>query len=95
MSIFPFINTKLDTDQVTINNLPVFKEFAYDFHNNCLLRKADGAPYLIEKNEALKIWIYKALLTERFIYVAYDTDFGSEINTLVGQNYNTETQIQN
>lgn len=90
MSIFPFINTKLDTDQITTNDLPLFKEFAYDFQNNCLLRKADGAPYLVEKNEALKIWIYKALLTERFQYVAYDTDFGSEINTLVGQNYNTD-----
>lgn len=90
MSIFPFINTKVDTDQVTADELPIFKEFAYDFQNNCLLRNDAGIPYLIERNEALKVWIYKALLTERFQYVAYDTDFGSEISTLVGQNYNTD-----
>lgn len=88
MSIFPFISTT-PTQEESGEALPLFAEFAYDFENNCLLLE-NGHPYLVERNEALKIWIYKALVTERFRYTAYDTDFGSEMDTLVGRNYNTD-----
>lgn len=89
-SIFPFINTVPTTDQITAQELPLFQEYAYDYKNNCLLTGDDGRPYLVEKNEALKIWIYKALSTERFRYVAYDSDYGNENDTLIGKNYNTD-----
>lgn len=82
MSIFPFIDPDgLNTGQE--EKLPLFREYAYDFENNCLLLK-NGQTYLVEGNAALRIWIFKALSTERFRYVAYDSDFGSEIGTLVG-----------
>ena len=80
MSIFPFITPPADSPAAA-NSLPLFKEYAYDFANNCLLLK-DGQTYLAEGNEALRIWIFKALFTERFRYVAYDAAFGSEIDTL-------------
>ena len=57
--------------------------------NNCLLLKS-GQTYLVEGNEALRIWIYKALTTERFRYTAYDADFGSEIDTLIGSPLNSD-----
>ena len=82
MSIFPFITPPADSPAAA-NSLPLFKEYAYDFANNCLLLK-DGQTYLAEGNEALRIWIFKALFTERFRYVAYDAAFGSEIDTLPG-----------
>jgi len=82
MSIFPFISQ--DTlEQTQETELPLFQEYAYDFKNNRLLLK-DGQTYLVGGNEALRIWIFKALATERFRYAAYDSDFGSEIDTLVG-----------
>ena len=82
MSIFPFIDpSALGLEEST--ELPLFREYAYDFQNNCLLLKS-GQTYLVEGNEALRIWIYKALTTERFRYTAYDADFGSEIDTLIG-----------
>lgn len=89
-SIFPFINTTSTIDQVAAKDLPLFQEYAYDYENNCLLLNDDGIPYLVERNEALKIWIYKALSTERFRYVAYDSDYGNETDTLIGKNYNTD-----
>lgn len=89
-SIFPFINTVPVTDQTLVQELPVFCEYAYDSEQNCLTLGEDGLPYLVEKNEALQIWIYKALSTERFRYVAYDADYGSETDTLIGKNYNTD-----
>lgn len=82
MSIFPFIDTEaLVASQE--QNLPMFREYAYDYENNRLLLR-DGQTYLVEGNEALRIWIFKALVTERFRYTAYDSDYGSEIDTLIG-----------
>lgn len=82
MSVFPFI-TPPEESPAAANSLPMFKEYAYNFEDNCLLLK-DGQTYLVEGNEALRIWIFKALATERFRYTAYDAVFGSEINTLPG-----------
>lgn len=87
MSIFPFLNT--DITAAVTEELPVFKEYAYDFENNCLKRR-NGNTYLVEKNEALKIWIYKALTTERFRYLAYTNSFGNEVHTLIGFTMNSE-----
>ena len=44
----------------------------------------------MEGNEALRIWIFKALITERFRYTAYDSAFGSEIHTLIGSPSHSE-----
>ena len=87
MSVFPFMDA--DIAESTAGELPVFKEYAYDFENNCLKYNA-GKTYLVEKNEALKIWIYKALTTERFRYLAYTAAFGSETHTLIGLTMNSE-----
>lgn len=67
----------------------MFREYAYDYENNCLLLR-DGNTYLVEGNEALRIWIFKALGTERFRYAAYDAAFGSEIDTLPGMALNDD-----
>ena len=55
MSIFPFISPEiLESGQAS--ELPMFREYAYDFENNRLLLR-DGNTYLVEGNEALRIWI--------------------------------------
>lgn len=89
MSIFPFI------DEETINDseeteLLIFKEYAFDFENNRFKLNNQGKHYLIEKNDALRIWIYKSLSTERFRYLAYSHDFGNEIESLIGTTIDEE-----
>lgn len=82
MSVFPFtvdVPELEDKDE----ELPVFRELAYDYEQNCLLRKG-GRPYLVEKDEALQIWIYKALKTKRFAWPAYTHTYGSEIEDVIG-----------
>lgn len=82
MNVFPFTVDHLELeDQET--ELPVFKELAYNYEENCLLRKG-GKPYLVEKDEALQIWIYKALKTKRFVWQAYTHTYGSEIENVIG-----------
>ena len=89
MSIFPFITPTSSDSGDNTASLPMFREYAYDYENNCLLLR-DGNTYLVEGNEALRIWIFKALATERFRYTAYDAAFGSEIETLPGKSLNNE-----
>lgn len=88
---FAFIPTTLtDTTELqTTVDLPVFKELAFDFKTGQLLTNG-GKYYYVEKNEAIKIWIWKALFSSRYTYLAYSTDYGNEIYTLIGRYLNKE-----
>lgn len=61
-----------------------FCEYAYDFEKNELKTK-DGRHYYVYGNEAMKIWIYKAMITSRFKHSAYTDRFGTEIYSLIGE----------
>lgn len=80
MSVFPF--TSQGTENV--KELALYSEMAYDFENNCLLRRA-GKTYKVYKDEAIKIWVYKALKTKRFVYTAYTHAYGNEIDNIIGK----------
>ena len=82
MSVFPFTVDVPELEDKE-EELPVFRELAYDYGKNCLLRKG-GRPYLVEKDEALQIWIYKALKAKRFVWPAYTHDYGTEIEDVTG-----------
>lgn len=95
MGVFPLINTET-VQEAASKKLPLFREYAYDFEKHCLKLDDDGRTYLVQGNEALRIWIYFALETARYRYTAYDTTFGSEIEEqLIGQPMNDEvTQME-
>lgn len=82
MGVFPFTAYTVSKEKDT--TLPVFKEMAYDFKNNCLLRYA-GKIYQVYKDEAIKIWIYKALKVKRFAYAAYTHAYGNEVEKIIGK----------
>lgn len=82
MSVFPFTVDVPELDDRS-EELPVFRELAYDYENNRLYRRG-GRPYLVEKDEALQIWIYKALKTRRFVWQAYTHTYGSEVEDVIG-----------
>lgn len=88
-SIFPFTVQNPEQEAEAEKSLPIFKELAYDYANNCLLRMG-GKPYLIEKDEALKVWIYKALKTRRFTWQAYTHAYGTEVDNVIGMNNSPE-----
>lgn len=85
MSLFPFFG---DTAAETASGaeLPLYKEVAWDFENN-VPRLKNGEYEIVAENEAIKTWVYKALKTERFRYLIYSWNFGSEIDSLIGQSY--------
>ena len=88
---YAFIPATLTTETTvqTELELPVFKELAFDFTTGQLKTKG-GQYYYVEKNEAIKVWIWKALFSSRFSYLGYSTDYGNEIYTLIGRYLNKD-----
>lgn len=82
MSIFPFFENNKRVEE----KLPRFCEFAFDFSTNQFLLR-DGREYLVYDNEALKIWIHKALITEYRKYLVYDHNYGSDLHRLIGSSF--------
>lgn len=85
-SNYAFIPTTLteQTKAVQTAELPTFKELAFDFETGQLKTRGEQY-YYVEKNEAIKVWIWLALQASRFAYLAYSTDYGNEIHTLIGR----------
>lgn len=69
------------------NSLPVFTEYAWDFVNDKFFYEF-GKHKIVTENEALKVWIYKTLKTERWRYLAYDNDYGIELEQFIGKRTN-------
>lgn len=86
MAILPKSMTYLDEVGADVEVLEQegFCEYAYDFENNTLKTK-NGRHYYVYGNEAMKIWIYKAMISSRFKHSAYTDKFGTEIYSLIGE----------
>ena len=80
-------NIFLKKTEKGIEEMPVFKEYAIDFKTGEYIKDENGIK-ILEKNEALKVWIFKALKTERFRYTDVHSDnYGSELETHIGTVY--------
>lgn len=90
----PFILGSAVT-QAAIDTQKEFKEYAYDFTKNSFIYNADGTLKVVTRNEAIKIWVYKTLLTERYLYRAYFDDYGAEIEHFIGTVPNDDKEAGN
>ena len=86
MSVFPFINGDDGLLEASKNNLPLYKECAWDFVNDRAIF-VDGSPKIVYGNEGIKVWIYKAIKTNRYEFEIYTWDYGSEIESLLGKGF--------
>ena len=85
MSLFPFISNNVDEVKVD-NSFPLYKEVAWDFEKDTPILE-NGDFKIVEGNNAIKVWTYKALLTPRYNHSIYSWDYGSELMDLVGKAY--------
>lgn len=92
-SIFPFIDTSKYEDVIESDKLEELCEYAFDFKNNCLLANSAGQNYYVHRNEALKVWIYKALMTPRYQHLAYTEDYGNEMFSMISQAIDQEVML--
>lgn len=79
---FPFVGAMRD---IVAGDLPLFQEYAWDFERDCFLYDVNGRHILLTGNPALEVWIYKALKTERFEYLAYSWQYGIELKPFIGK----------
>ena len=84
-TLFPFFgDTAVETSAA--ESLPLYTEVAWDFEQNIpIVEKGDFK--IVTGIEAIKTWVYKAMKTERFRYLIYTWNYGSELEDLIGQNY--------
>ena len=80
MNLFPFMRSDIGEAQ----HITTYKEYEFDFNNNTLTGK------ILEGKEGLKMWIYKALLTPRYVYPIYSWDYGQDFDELIGQGYEAD-----
>lgn len=78
---FPFTGAAI-ADAST--ELPMFREYAWDFATNTFKRDEAGKRIIVEGDEALKVWVFKALQTERYQYLAYSWRYGIELKPFIG-----------
>ena len=84
MSLFPFIS---GTDEIKVDNsFPMYKEIAWDFKGNAPIIQ-NGDFKIVEGNEAIKVWILKTLLINRYEFEIFSWDYGSELISLIGKAY--------
>lgn len=79
---FPFLGT---TSALDTTKLSLFKMYAWDFEKDCFIYDDNGKHILLEGNPALEVWIYKALKTQRFVYLAYSWRYGAELKKFIGK----------
>lgn len=68
----------------TTKSIP--REYKYDFTER-KIALSNGSPQWVEGIEAIKIWIYKTLLTQRGYFMAYSFNYGQDYEDLIGSGF--------
>lgn len=84
--LFPIIQPEAVQEEA---ELPFYREVKWDFEKGEPVFRG-GEPVVVEGAEAIKTWVWKALVTERARYEIYSWNFGSEVESLIGQPYTDE-----
>ncbi|MGO0906225.1 DUF2634 domain-containing protein [Clostridioides difficile] len=85
-TIFPFIGVPEDYILPKTEELPIFREVAWDLEKDEPILEKDDFK-IIEKKEALKVWIHKCIKTNRYEHEIYSLEYGTELSELIGQKY--------
>lgn len=88
MSFFPFISIP-DTEDNVETPLTMYREIAWDYKLDEPIL-VNGELSVVEGNEAIKVWCYKTLKTERFTYDVYSWNHGTDLDALVGKSYSKD-----
>ena len=87
-TFFPFVGLPGDYISDIRTELPLLHEYAYDFTtNDFIIDPSTNDIKVVTGLKALEVWIYKAILTDRFEYPIYSWDYGTELTDLIGQKF--------
>lgn len=83
-NIFPFTDPE-EVEEVN-EELTIPREWAWDFEK-LEFKTKNGKMYLVEGDEAIKIWLWKLFSVPRFQALIYDWDYGHELEDLIGKGF--------
>lgn len=83
-TLFPVLTPA--AEQSTAAEMPMFRDVAWDYGTDTPIF-SKGAPVIIEGREAVLSWCRRALLVPRYRLEMYSQDYGSELESLIGQPY--------
>ena len=84
MSIFPIFPVADDSPERERPPIPnVLRTYKYDFEAGQFVVRTDGKSVMIEGEEALLQNATKALLTDRYTFEIYSSDYGHELKALI------------
>lgn len=73
--------------------LPLFTEYAWDFELDKFIYDGRGKHTIVTGKEAIEVWVYKALKTERYEHLAYSWQYGIEVKKFIGKVMQTGDRI--
>lgn len=89
-SIFPFPDPQAAEPSATAA-LPVAREVKWNFEEDRPVTRG-GEPVFVERAEAVAVWAWNALHTERWRWALYTGVYGNEIDSLIGQPYTLQVK---
>lgn len=86
MNLFPILQP---SENLTITELPLAKEVAQDFETGRPLWEK-GVPVFVTGQQAIQVWVWKALVTPLRKYIIYSHSFGNQTWELIGHGFSEE-----
>lgn len=80
--IFPMVQP--EAEAAASRRLPLCREAAWDFDRGVPVFSG-GKPLVVAGKEAVRVWIWKTLMTARFHHSVYTWDYGNEVESLIGK----------
>ncbi len=85
MSILPsFLQSQIAKRTQMANTIEIPKEYGIDFNTGQLTGK------IVEGIEAIKVWVWLCLRTQRFRYPIYSWSYGADMEQYIGQGLTVE-----
>lgn len=86
--LFPLIDTP-DLGSATSGTLPLAREVAWDFRRDQPIWRS-GRPVYVTGADAVLVWAWNCIHTERFAHDVFTSDYGQNLAKLIGQPYGDE-----
>ena len=89
MSLFPLIDAP-DSGAMSAA-LPLAREVAWDFVQDQPIWRS-GRPVYVTGADAVLVWAWNCIHTERFAHDVFTSDYGQDLSGLIGQPYGDEVR---
>ena len=83
--LFPLIDTP-DLGSAASGALPLAREVAWDFSRDQPIWRS-GRPVYVTGADAVLMWAWNCIRTERFAHDVFTSDYGQDLSGLIGQLY--------